>query len=110
VTGPQTGGPIALAVARGTLTTAALAGVARTDHGAAAGLLNTGKQAGGALGLAGLAAVAAPTLAHPDGLPALVDGFDRAFLGMAALMIAVAALAGARPRDPTRDTWSTTEA
>jgi EmrB/QacA subfamily drug resistance transporter len=63
---------------------AALAGVADSDSGAAASLLNAGRQIGGAVGLAVLSTVAwtvaaGSARAHGAGRQALVTGFDRAF-------------------------------
>ncbi|MFB4317198.1 MFS transporter [Actinomadura sp. 21ATH] len=65
------------------LTAAVTAGAAPADAGAASGLMNTAKQAGGALGLAVLVTL---------------PGHGAAFLAMAALLPAVAALAAALPR------------
>ncbi|MFI6514180.1 MFS transporter [Spirillospora sp. NPDC050679] len=62
------------------LTTVVTGGVPREDAGAASGLMNTAKQAGGVLGLAALA-----------GAP------DRAFAACAGMLVAVAALAPALP-------------
>ncbi|WP_280436839.1 MFS transporter [Nocardia carnea] len=64
------------------ITAAVTSGVGRGEAGAAAGLMNTTKQAGAALGLAVLITVATPgTLA----------GYNRAFVAIAVIMVAVAA-------------------
>ncbi|MFC9971570.1 MFS transporter [Spirillospora sp. NPDC127200] len=62
------------------LTTVVTAGVPREDAGAASGLMNTAKQAGGVLGLAALA-----------GAP------DHAFAACAGMLVVIAALAPALP-------------
>ena len=79
----------------------ALAGVGEADSGAAASLLNTGRQVGGSIGLAVLGTVAWTVVsdsAHAAGTArtaALAAGFDRAFLVAAgiALLTLVAAVA-----------------
>ncbi|WP_021595242.1 MFS transporter [Actinomadura welshii] len=68
------------------LTNAVTSGAPSGDAGAASGLMNTTKQAGAALGLAALAA-----------LTAREETYDRAFLTMAALLLAAAATARALP-------------
>ncbi|SPT64474.1 MFS transporter [Actinomadura madurae] len=68
------------------LTNAVTSGAPSRDAGAASGLMNTTKQAGAALGLAALAA-----------LTAREETYDRAFLTMAALLLAAAATARALP-------------
>ncbi|MEU5990773.1 MFS transporter [Spirillospora sp. NPDC047418] len=65
------------------LTNAVTAGVPERDAGAASGLMNTAKQAGAALGLAALAAIA--------------GDYTEAFLAMSALLLATAAAARALP-------------
>ncbi|HEU5027630.1 MAG TPA: MFS transporter [Spirillospora sp.] len=86
------------------LTTTVTSGVAAADAGAAAGLMNTAKQAGGALGLAALTAA---TAGHDGTARALAGACGRAFLIMAGTLVAVAALSLALParRDvpPARD-------
>ncbi|MGV9638538.1 MFS transporter [Nocardia rhamnosiphila] len=65
------------------VTTAVTAGVADEDAGAAAGLMNTTKQIGAALGLAVLITVATPGNT--------LDGNNRAFTAIAVAMVATAA-------------------
>ncbi|NKY60657.1 MFS transporter [Nocardia flavorosea] len=70
------------------VTAAVMSGVAQGDAGAAAGLMNTSKQIGAALGLAVLITVATPgTLA----------GYNHAFVAIAAVMVVVAAAAALLP-------------
>ena len=84
----------------------ALAGVAEADSGVASSLLNTGRQVGGAIGLAVLGTVAwtvvansaraagCPGAAHAAAYQhALTAGFDRAFLVSAALAALVLVVA-----------------
>ena len=73
---------------------AALAGVAEADSGAAASLLNAGRQIGGSIGLAVLGTVAWTVVAHSEAAGrtvgyrhALTAGFDRAFLIAAAIAV-----------------------
>ena len=73
---------------------AALAGVAEADSGAAASLLNAGRQIGGSIGLAVLGTVAWTVVAHSEAAGravgyrhALTGGFDRAFLVAAAIAV-----------------------
>jgi len=71
---------VALGLSIVPMTIAATSGVDRSEAGLASGLVNTARQVGGALGLAGLATIAAE---HAKGLrtaAALTSGFDRAFL------------------------------
>jgi EmrB/QacA subfamily drug resistance transporter len=78
---------------------AATRGVARTDAGVAAGLVNTMQRVGTAVGLAVLSAVATShtkALAlsgHADRAHALVGGFDRAFLIAGGFALAAGVLA-----------------
>ena len=78
------------------ITLTGTAGVNREDAGAAAGLLNTSRQLGGAIGLAVLTTVAATATTraahHGTYLVALVHGYHVAFVADAAIML-VAALA-----------------
>jgi predicted MFS family arabinose efflux permease len=85
------------------LTMGATSGLRADQHGLAAGLLNTSRQLGGAIGLAGLVAVAstrtgslAATGVAPD--PALVGGFRTAWLVGAALVLLTGLLGLALPR------------
>jgi EmrB/QacA subfamily drug resistance transporter len=76
----------------------ALVGVADADSGAAASLLNAGRQVGGSLGLAVLGTVAWTVFAdsartHAAYRHALTTGFDRAFLVAAAIAVLVVVLA-----------------
>jgi sugar phosphate permease len=71
-------------------TTTVSAGVRRSDAGAASGLMNTAKQVGGALGLAGLVAIAAGPGRTPE---ALAAHYGRAFAVIAATLVAVAGAA-----------------
>ena len=88
----------------------ALAGVREADSGAAASLLNVGRQVGGSIGLAVLGSVGWTVVAHSARAHAgaaatayrhaLAIGFDRAFLVAAAIavLILVAAVASIRLR------------
>lgn len=76
------------------LTTTVTSGVAAADAGAAAGLMTTAKQAGGALGLAALTAATAGR-GGTGRAPATTCG--HAFLIMAGTLVAVAALSLALP-------------
>jgi EmrB/QacA subfamily drug resistance transporter len=84
-------------------TTAANAGVGEEKAGLAAGLLNTGQQVGTALGLAVLSALAtAHTTAllrggHDTVAQAATDGYGRALLGGAAIVLAGSAVAMLAP-------------
>lgn len=71
----------------------AMAGTAPSESGLVSGLGNTAQQAGGALGLAVLASVAAST--GPTGLSSLRDGYSRAFLVAAAFVLTALLLAAA---------------
>ena len=80
-------------------TTAANAGIDEDKAGLAAGLLNTGQQLGGALGLAILSAIAtAETKSLLDGghdtvAEAATSGYQRALIGGAALVLGSAVIA-----------------
>jgi hypothetical protein len=84
------------------VTLSATTGVNPKDAGAAAGLLNTARQLGGAIGLAVLVTVAATvtthTAHHAPYLVALVHGYHVAFLVNAAAMLAAALTALALPK------------
>jgi EmrB/QacA subfamily drug resistance transporter len=65
---------------------AALAGVRASEAGLASGLFNTSQQVGGALGIAALSAIATSTTSEAVSTgtappQALVDGFEKAFIG-----------------------------
>jgi EmrB/QacA subfamily drug resistance transporter len=83
------------------VTLAGTAGVNPQDAGAAAGLLNTARQLGGAIGLAVLVTVAATATTHAahyaTPLAALVHGYHVAFLVTAAVMLVAALAALALP-------------
>jgi EmrB/QacA subfamily drug resistance transporter len=75
------------------ITATVTTGVARTDAGAASGLMNTAKQIGGAIGLAVLVAIASgPTGAAHD------LAYDTAFVAMALVLVAIAVGAWVLPR------------
>ncbi|SCG59338.1 drug resistance transporter, EmrB/QacA subfamily [Micromonospora halophytica] len=89
-------GPAALIAAGGGLLTTPLTAIVTSrispeDAGAASGLMNTAKQAGGGLGLAALVAIAA----QPAGTG---TGYRTAFLGISAVCVCVAAAASLLPR------------
>ena len=75
------------------LGTAATYGVAPAETGMAAGLLNSSRQVGGAVGLGVLVTVAAS--AGGDGAEGLVDGYAAAYWVAAGLLAAAALAAGA---------------
>ncbi len=80
---------------------AALSGPKPEDGGLASGIVNTTYQVGSALGLAVMTAVATAQGADEIGDPsALVDGFQAAFRGAAAITIVGAVLAAAWLRVP----------
>jgi hypothetical protein len=92
--------PLGAGMAFLAVTNAAVAGVKQQEAGLASALLNTSQQVGGALGLAILSTIAAARTtsvlaAHPQaGLaPALVEGFQRAFLAGAGFAAAGTVLA-----------------
>jgi EmrB/QacA subfamily drug resistance transporter len=83
------------------VTLAGTTGVDPQDAGVAAGLLNTSRQLGGAIGLAVLTTVAATATTqaarHATPLAALVHGYHVAFLSSAAVMLVAALTALALP-------------
>ncbi|MBF6352057.1 MULTISPECIES: MFS transporter [Nocardia] len=75
------------------ITAAVTAGVDSGDAGAASGLMNTTKQVGAALGLAVLIVLGMPATEDANSPDGLLAGYDRAFLAIAGVMVAVAAIA-----------------
>jgi MFS family permease len=90
------------------MTLTATAGLPPSEAGLAAGLVNTGRQIGGAIGLAVLATLAANTThaAHPGGAhaaqTALTTGYDRSFLIAGLLLLLAAGLATLIRSNPTK--------
>jgi EmrB/QacA subfamily drug resistance transporter len=80
-------GGVGLAFSFVPVTIAGLSGVHRADAGVASGLINTSRQVGGAVGLAGVTTIASSYAATSSGL---THGFQVGFT-----VLAVAALAGA---------------
>jgi EmrB/QacA subfamily drug resistance transporter len=85
-----------------TVTTATTSGVSHEESGLVSGLLNTGQQVGGAIGLAVLSVISATTTkadivaAHgnPAAItPALVHGFQQGFLAASGFAIAASLIA-----------------
>ncbi len=96
ILGPSLLAAVGLGFAFVTTTIAAVSGIEDREQGLASGLINTSQQIGGALGLAVLATVAtsrtdeviAAAGGNPAALPeALVEGFQSAFLGAAAIAV-----------------------
>lgn len=79
------------------MTMAATAGLPPHQAGLAAGLINTTRQVGGAVGLAVMATIAAGAVSHHVSgralASALTTGYDRAFLIAALLLVAAAGMA-----------------
>jgi hypothetical protein len=95
------------------ITIAGLTGVERADAGVAAGLINTSRQIGGAIGIAAVSAVAAASTsryadAHPavaaSSRLALDHGFQTGLYVLTGLLVAGAliALTFVRPARPAR--------
>ncbi len=99
--GPMLVSAVGLGFAFVPVTIGAVSGVSDQDSGLASGLINTGQQVGGALGLAVLVAVANAVTDNPRDPVELTDGFQAAFLtgaGIAVLGI-IAALTLIRTAD-----------
>jgi len=80
------------------VTIGGLSGIDRADAGVASGLINTSRQIGGAIGIAGATAIAAAatnryTAAAPGSIEALDHGFRIALVSLMGLLIAGAAIA-----------------
>jgi EmrB/QacA subfamily drug resistance transporter len=93
------------------VTIASLTGVERADAGIASGLVNTSRQIGGAIGLAGVSAIAALSTgnyvdAHAGvtaaSAAALDHGFQTALYLLAGLLIVAAAIAAGLIRPPAQ--------
>ena len=101
-------GGAGLALSFVSISIASLAGVERQDAGIAAGLFNTSRQIGGAIGIAAVSAIAATATSHyasAHGVsatvaPALDHGFQTALIVLAGLLTAAAVVAWVfvRPR------------
>jgi EmrB/QacA subfamily drug resistance transporter len=96
ILGPSLLAAVGLGFAFVTTTIAAVSGIGDHEQGLASGLINTSQQIGGALGLAVLATIAnsrtesvvSDAGGNPGALPgALVEGFQSAFLGAAAIAV-----------------------
>ncbi|MBN2624921.1 MAG: MFS transporter, partial [Acidimicrobiales bacterium] len=92
------GPAIAISIGAGLLNTPLTAtvtsGTRRSDAGAAAGVMNTTKQVGGALGLAVLVTIAGRPAGDPG---AMAAAHGRAFFAIAVVLVAVAAVATTLP-------------
>jgi predicted MFS family arabinose efflux permease len=101
ILGPALGAGIGMSFMLLPITLSATAGVRPGDSGAAAGLLNTSRQVGGAIGLAVLVTVAATATSgaarHGVYLDALVHGYHFAFVADACVMVVAALTALAMP-------------
>src|SRR5438045_2243311 len=80
------------------VTIASLTGVDRADAGVASGLINTSRQIGGAIGIAGASAIATAATSGYTGAPAgsaaaLDHGFQVALIVLTGLLLAGAAVA-----------------
>jgi EmrB/QacA subfamily drug resistance transporter len=102
ILGPGLAAGVGLSLMLLAVTLTSTAGVSPEDAGAAAGLLNTSRQVGGAIGLAALVTVAATATTsaarHAMSLTALVSGYHVAFIVAAGIMLAAAVAALALPR------------
>jgi EmrB/QacA subfamily drug resistance transporter len=106
ILGPSLLAAIGLGFGFVTSTIAAVSGVEEREQGLASGLINTSQQIGGALGLAVLSTIATSRTDHvlatgASNPAALTEGFQRAFLGGAAIAVLgfVATLVLIRSRD-----------
>jgi MFS family permease len=75
------------------VTIAGLTGVPRSDAGIASGLINTSRQIGGAIGIAGATAIASAATNHVAGTAALDHGFRVALVVMTGVLLVGAAVA-----------------
>jgi EmrB/QacA subfamily drug resistance transporter len=99
------------------VTIASLAGVERADAGVASGLVNTSRQIGGAIGLAGISTIAASATSrymHSHALTvanasATVHGFQTAFIVLGGVLVAAFVVAGVFLR-PARERVEEVEA
>ncbi len=87
------------------VTIASLTGINRADAGVASGLVNTSRQIGGAIGIAGATAIASASTAHYTGAPvgsaaALDHGYQTALYALTALLIGGAVLVATLIRTP----------
>jgi predicted MFS family arabinose efflux permease len=92
-------------------TTTALAHVDHTDAGVASGLVNTGHELGGTLGVAFVSTVAGASLEQGAGGPAPVTGFGEAFtavavVGAVAVVVALALVPRGRPPATNRPVFA----
>ena len=97
--------PLGMGMTMVSLTIAATSGVPAHEAGLASGLITTSQQMGGALGLAVLSGVAASvtkTALHPNSMPALVHGYDRAFIAAVVFLAFAVVLAVTVIRQITR--------
>jgi EmrB/QacA subfamily drug resistance transporter len=101
--GPNLVAGLGISIMLPTISLTATIGVDPKDAGAAAGLLNTSRQIGGAIGLAVLVTVAATAANHDlhqaGALDALVHGYHVAFIVGACVMFVAALMALALPAE-----------
>jgi hypothetical protein len=93
-------------VSRPTQLTTALSHVDTTDAGVASGLVNTGHELGGSLGVAFVSTVAGASLDQMAGGPVSVGGFRDSFTALAAVAafaVVVALALVPRGRPPATD-------